>query len=98
MSKFEKGIINLIIALFIVVLTAQAVMCDNKNNRDKINYKYATFVYNEEIITYRELVEALDDYQLEKYNDTNLIGESQRDRIDSLETALDSIYAVNTIK
>ena len=98
MTKFEKGIINLIIALFIVVLTAQAVMYDNKNNRDRINYKYATFIYNEEIITYRELVEALDDYQLEKYNDTNLIGENQRDRIDSLEAALDSIYAVNTIK
>lgn len=98
MTKFERGIVNLIIALFIVVLTAQAVMYDNKNNRDKINYKYATFIYNEEIITYRELVEALDDYQLEKYNDTNLIGENQRDRIDSLEIQLDSIYAVNTIK
>ena len=94
LSKFEKFLVNLLIALFIMVLTSVLVRYEDKQ-RDKIDYRTAGFIYNEEILSYRELVMTLDDYQLQKYHDTVLVGENIRTQIDYFEEQLDSIYSVN---
>ena len=94
LSKYEKFLVNLLIALAIMVLTSALVRCEDKQ-RDKIDYRTASFIYNEEILSYRELVMTLDDYQLQKYHDTVLVGENIRSQIDYFEEQLDSIYSVN---
>ena len=86
--------VNILIALAIMVLTSILVRCEDKQ-RDKIDYRTAGFIYNEEILCYRELVMTLDDYQLQKYHDTILVGENIRTQIDYFEEQLDSIYSVN---
>lgn len=92
MSKGNKVILNIILAIIILIVGVQIGL--NKH-RDQINYRQATFVYNEEILCYKELVESLDDYQLQKYYDTVLVGENIRTQIDFFEEQLDSIYSVN---
>lgn len=92
MSKGNKIILNIILAVIILIVGVQIGL--NKH-RDQINYRQATFVYNEEILCYKELVIALDDYQLQKYHDTVLVGENIRSKIDYFEEQLDSIYSVN---
>lgn len=92
MSKTEKIILNCILSIMLLIVGIQIGL---KKTRDQINYKNASFVYNEEILCYKELVQSIDDYQFEVYNDTILIGESVRSQIDYLEHQLDSIYSVN---
>ena len=92
MSKIDKIILNCILSIMLLIVGIQIGL---KKTRDQINYKNASFIYNEEILCYKELVQAIDDYQFEKYNDTILIGEETRNQIDYLENQLDSIYSVN---
>jgi len=92
MDKITKTILCVIVSLLLLTVGVQIGL---KKTRDQINYKNASFIYNEEILCYKELVQAIDDYQFEKYNDTILIGENVRSQIDYLEHQLDSIYSVN---
>lgn len=92
MSKVDKIILNIILAIILLIVGVQIGL--NKH-RDQINYRQASFIYNEEILCYKELVMTLDDYQLQKYHDTVLVGEDIRTRIDYFEEQLDSIYSVN---
>ena len=92
MSKVDKIISNIILAIILLIVGVQIGL--NKH-RDQINYRQASFIYNEEILSYRELVMTLDDYQLQKYNDTILVGENIRTQIDYFEEQLDSIYSAN---
>lgn len=92
MSKGNKIILNIILAVIILIVGVQIGL--NKH-RDQINYRQASFIYNEEILCYKELVMTLDDYQLQKYHDTVLVGEYIRTQIDYFENKLDSIYSVN---
>lgn len=94
LSKYEKFLVNLLIVLGIMLITALLVRCED-NHRDKIDYKAATFIYNEEILCYKQLVQAIDDYQFEVYHDTVLMAEDIRAEIDYFEEQLDSIYSVN---
>ena len=94
MKKVQSVLQVIVVVLVIMLLTVQLTRCEDKH-RDKINYKEATFIYNEELLCYKELVQAIDDYQFEKYNDTILIGKNTRNEIDYLEKTLDSIYSVN---
>lgn len=92
MSKVDKIILNIILAIILLIVGVQIGL--NKY-RDQINYRQASFIYNEEILYYQELVMTLDDYQLQKYHDTVLVGEDIRTKIDYFEEKLDSIYSVN---
>lgn len=92
MSKGNKIILNIILAVIILIVGVQIGL--NKH-RDQINYRQASFVYNEEILCYKELVQALDDYQFEVYHDTVLMAEDIRAEIDYFEEQLDSIYSAN---
>ena len=94
LSKFEKFLVNLLITLLIMVLTSVLVRCEDKQ-RDKIDYRTASFIYNEEIECYKDLVQALDDYQFNVYKDTVLMAEDIRAEIDYFEEQLDSIYSAN---
>lgn len=94
LSKYEKFLVNILIALAIMMLTSVLVRCEDKH-RDKIDYKAASFIYNEEIECYKDLVQALDDYQFNVYKDTVLMAEDIRAEIDYFEEQLDSIYSAN---
>ena len=94
LSKYEKFLVNLLIALAIMILTSVLVRCEDKHY-DKINYRNACFIYEEELECYKDLVQALDDYQFEVYHDTVLMAEDIRAEIDYFEEQLDSIYSAN---
>lgn len=94
LSKYEKFLVNLLIALAIMILTSVLVRCEDKH-RDKIDYRNACFIYEEELECYKDLVQALDDYQFNVYKDTVLMAEDIRAEIDYFENELDSIYSVN---
>ena len=72
LSKYEKFLVNLLIALAIMILTSVLVRCEDKH-RDKIDYRNACFIYEEELECYKDLVQALDDYQFNVYKDTVLM-------------------------
>ena len=92
MSKGSKIILNIILAVIVLIAGVQIGL---EQQRDQINYKHASFIYNEEILCYKELVQTIEDYQFEMYNDTILVGENIKTQIDYLEEQLDSIYSVN---
>ena len=92
MSKGNKIILNIILAVIVLIAGVQIGL---KQQRDQINYKHASFIYNEEILCYKELVQTIEDYQFEMYNDTVLMAEDIRAEIDYFEEQLDSIYSVN---
>ena len=94
LSKYEKFLVNLLIALAIMILTSVLVRCEDKHY-DKINYRNACFIYEEELECYKDLVQALDDYQFNVYKDTVLMAEDIRAEIDYFEEQLDSIYSAN---
>lgn len=94
MSKFEKFLVNILIALAIMILTSFLIRCEDKH-RDKIDYRNACFIYEEELECYKDLVQALDDYQFNVYKDTVLMAEDIRAEIDYFEEQLDSIYSAN---
>ena len=92
MSKGNKIILNIILAVIVLIAGVQIGL---KQQRDQINYKHASFIYNEEILCYKELVQTIEDYQFEVYHDTVLVGENIKTQIDYFEEQLDSIYSVN---
>ena len=94
LSKYEKILVNLLIALVIMILTSVLVRCEDKH-RDKIDYRNACFIYEEELECYKDLVQALDDYQFNVYKDTVLMAEDIRAEIDYFEEQLDNIYSAN---
>lgn len=94
LSKYEKFLVNILIVLAIMIVTSFLVRCEDKH-RDKIDYRDACFIYEEELECYKELVQAMDDYQFNVYKDTVLMAEDIRAEIDYFEEQLDSIYSVN---
>ena len=94
LSKYEKILVNILIALVIMILTSVLVRCEDKH-RDKIDYRNACFIYEEELECYKDLVQALDDYQFNVYKDTVLMAEDIRAEIDYFEEQLDNIYSAN---
>lgn len=93
-SKFERGLLHTLIVLAIMIFTSILIRCEDKHY-DKIDYRNACFIYEEELEYYKDLVQALDDYQFEVYHDTVLMAEDIRSEIDYFEKQLDSIYSAN---
>ena len=88
-SRF--GIRTSIIVIFYIILVA---FLDNQLHKDKIDYKRASFVYNEYICTQKEYIEELKAILYFNFGDTIHFCEYESE-IDSLENALDEMYSVN---
>jgi len=97
-SEEEKtkiiGILSWICLAFSIILIIFLDSLIPKKMVDKIDYKRASFVYNEYICTQKEYIEELKAILYFNFGDTIHFYEYES-KIDSLENALDEIYSVN---
>ena len=97
-SEEEKiksiGILAWIVLIFSIILIVFLDSLIPKKTVDEIDYKKASFVYNEYICTQKEYIEELKEILYFKFGDTIYFCEYES-KIDSLENTLDEMYSVN---
>lgn len=97
-SEEEKiksiGILSWIGLSFSIVLIVILDSLIPKKVVDKIDYKRASFVYNEYICIQKEYIEELKEILYFNFGDTIYFCEYES-KIDSLENTLDEMYSVN---
>ena len=97
-SEEEKiksiGILAWIVLIFSIILIVFLDSLIPKKTVNEIDYKKASFVYNEYICTQKEYIEELKAILYFNFGDTIYFCEYES-KIDSFENALDEMYSVN---
>ena len=89
-----KTLFIMILLLFIICLFSLMKCSSKYENKDLIDYKKASFVYNEYIECQKEYIEELESIIYFTYG-KNINLETHEKKIDECERVLDSIYSVN---